>query len=81
MESQDYREKLISQLTLENRKLKEELTALHYQKYQLESDFEYLKQTLEEQLPFFNELEQQNMVLKEDLNKKDKHMKNIGNSS
>jgi hypothetical protein len=58
---------MITELTLENRRLKEELTRTHYEKFQLEQDLTsnflishyilVLRATLEQYLPKFNEIE------------------------
>ncbi len=51
---------MITELTLENRRMKEELAKTHYAKFQMEQDLQFLRQTLEGYLPYFNELETKN---------------------
>eukprot|EP00347_Sterkiella_histriomuscorum_P018308 403346003 len=77
----DYKDRLISQLTIENRRVRDELAQSHFQKFQLEQDLDYLQQTVENHLPFFHMLEQKNQVLSDELNQKSKIFQTAGNSS
>ena len=48
---------------MENKNLREELTSSKAKVFQLESDLDYLRTTIEKNLPFFNKLEQENKKL------------------
>lgn len=51
---------MITELTIDNRRLKEELAKTHYSKFRVEQDLNFLKQTIEGHLPYFNDLETKN---------------------
>ena len=59
----EIKERMLSQLTMENKTLREEITASKAKVFQLESDLDYLRTTIEKNLPFFNKLEQENKKL------------------
>jgi len=48
------KERVLTQLTLENKTLREDLTQAKGKVFQLESDLDYLRTTIEKNLPFFN---------------------------
>lgn len=54
---------MLAQLTMENKNLREEITSSKAKVFQLESDLDYLRTTIEKNLPFFNNLEQENKKL------------------
>ena len=56
--------KLVTQLTMQNKQLREDLRQSQQQVFQLQSDLEMLRQTMEDHLPYFNELEIQNKQYK-----------------
>lgn len=49
---------------MDNKNLRAEVTEAKGKIFQLESDLDYLRTTIEKNLPFFNELEQDNRKLK-----------------
>ena len=57
------RDRMLTQLTLDNKNMREELTQSKSKVFQLESDLDYLRTTIEKNLPFFNKLEQENKKL------------------
>ena len=61
---------MLAQVTMENKKLREELASAKGKNFQLESDLDYLRTTIEKNLPFFNQLEQENKRLLLQVNNK-----------
>ena len=57
------KERMLSQLSMENKNLREEITSTKAKVFQLEADLDYLRTTIEKNLPFFNKLEQENKKL------------------
>ena len=53
----EIKERMLAQLGLENKNLREEITNSKGKVFQLESDLDYLRTTIEKNLPFFNKLE------------------------
>ena len=62
---------------MENKKLREELASAKGKIFQLESDLDYLRTTIEKNLPFFNQLEQENKRLLLQVNNKSSKEKMI----
>lgn len=64
------KESFFKKLTIENRNLREEVASNKGKIFQLESDLDYLRTTIEKNLPFFNQLEQENKRLQIEVNRK-----------
>ena len=62
---------------MENKKMREELASAKGKIFQLESDLDYLRTTIEKNLPFFNQLEQENKRLLLQVNNKSSKEKMI----
>lgn len=59
----EIKDRILSQLTMDNKNLRQELGAASSKVFQLEADLDYLRTTVEKNLPFFNKLEQENRKL------------------
>lgn len=57
------KERVLAQLTMENKDLREQVAEAKGKIFQLESDLDYLRTTIEKSLPFFNNLESENKRL------------------
>ena len=55
---------MIFEIKHENKNIREELAQSKAKVFQLEADLDYLRTTIEKNLPFFNKLEQENKILK-----------------
>ena len=62
---------------MENKKLRDEVDNAKGRIFQLESDLDFLRTTIEKNLPFFNKLEQQNKQLQRQVNTKSTKEKQI----
>lgn len=71
------KDRMLAQLTLDNKNMREELTNSKGKVFQLESDLDYLRTTIEKNLPFFNKLEQENKKLLMQINNKSSKEKTI----
>jgi len=54
---------MVVQLNIDNKQLREDITQSKSKVFQLEADLDYLRTTIEKNLPFFNKLEQENKKL------------------
>ena len=54
---------MLAQLSLDNKRLREELTSSKGKVFQLEADLDYLRTTIEKNIPIFNQIEAQNKEL------------------
>ena len=68
---------MLAQLTIENKTFREEVAQSKTKIFQLESDLDYLRTTIEKNLPFFNKLEQENKKLQLSVNNKSTKEKTI----
>ena len=50
----EIKERMLAQLTIENKNFREEIAQSKTKIFQLESDLDYLRTTIEKNLPFFN---------------------------
>lgn len=57
------KDRMMAQLSVENKKLREDLAQSKGKVFQYEADLDYLRETIEKNLPFFNKLEQENKKL------------------
>ena len=48
------KDRMLSQLSIENKRMREELTASKGKVFQLEADLDYLRTTIEKNIPIFN---------------------------
>lgn len=58
------KERLISELTSDNKRYRAEIATNKAKIFQLEADIDFLRATIEQNLPFFNSLEEANRTLK-----------------
>ena len=68
---------MLAQLTIENKTFREEVAQSKTKVFQLESDLDYLRTTIEKNLPFFNKLEQENKKLQLSVNNKSNREKQM----
>jgi len=64
---QGFKDRMITEMSIENKRMREELTKSKAKVFQLEADLDYLRSTVEENLPFFNKLEEENKTLRSQL--------------
>ena len=57
------KDRMLAQLSVDNKRLREELTASKGKVFQLEADLDYLRTTIEKNIPIFNQIEAQNKEL------------------
>ena len=57
------RDRMMSQLSIDNKRLREDLTTQKSKVFQLEADLDYLRTTIEKNIPIFNEIETKNKEL------------------
>lgn len=57
------KDRMLAQLSLDNKRLREELTSSKGKVFQLEADLDYLRTTIEKNIPIFNQIEAQNKEL------------------
>ena len=50
----EIKERMLAQVTIENKNFREEIAQSKTKIFQLESDLDYLRTTIEKNLPFFN---------------------------
>jgi len=58
------KDRIIFKLTLENKQQRELIAEQKTQLFQLEADMDFLRSTIEQNLPFFNSLEETNRSLR-----------------
>ena len=51
------KDRMLSQLSIDNKRLREELTTNKGKIFQLEADLDYLRTTIEKNIPIFNQIE------------------------
>ena len=73
----EIKERMLAQLTIENKTFREEVAQSKTKVFQLESDLDYLRTTIEKNLPFFNKLEQENKKLQLSVNNKSNREKQM----
>ena len=71
------RERLFSDVSIENKRLREQVGSQSSKVFQLEADLDFLRNTIETNLPFFNKLEQENKKLQHQISQRNNASRTI----